>query len=152
VKYYHKVLGCNSRLDTLQAAILRVKLRHLDEFCQARYAVAQYYTQHLKGIRGIEPPVESPFSTHVYHQYTLKVLNGRRDALKAYLETQGIPAMIYYPLPLQAQEAFKPITRAVGSLEVAQRLSDSVLSLPIDTEIRPEEQDRVVEAIKGFFA
>ena len=152
VKYYHKVLGCNSRLDTLQAAILRVKLRHLDEFCQARYAAAQRYTQHLKGIRGIEPPVESPFSTHVYHQYTLKVLNGRRDALKAYLETQGIPAMIYYPLPLQAQEAFKPITRAVGSLEVAQRLADSVLSLPIDTEIKPEEQDRVVEAIKGFFA
>lgn len=101
VKYHHKVIGCNSRLDTIQAAILDVKLKHLDEYCQARNKAAQYYTSYLKDIEGIIVPAELSQSTHVYHQYTLKVLNNKRDALKQYLADGGIPSMIYYPLPLQ---------------------------------------------------
>ena len=91
------------------------------------------------------------FSTHVYHQYTLKVLNDRRDALKKFLEEGGIPAMIYYPLPLQQQEAFKPITRAAESLDTAEQLAGSVLSLPIHTEMIPAQQDLVIERIKEFY-
>ena len=151
VKYHHSVLGCNSRLDTLQAAILDVKLKHLEEYGAARYEAAQYYTRRLSGIEGIITPAEMPYSTHVYHQYTLKVLNGRRDVLKKFLEEGGIPAMIYYPLPLQQQEAFKPITRAAESLDMAEQLAYSVLSLPIHTEMTPEQQDLVIERIKEFY-
>ena len=151
VKYHHAVLGCNSRLDTLQAAILDVKLKHLDEYSAARYEAAQYYTRRLSDIEGIITPAEMPYSTHVYHQYTLKVLNGRRDTLKKFLEEGGIPAMIYYPLPLQQQEAFKPITRAAESLDTAEQLAGSVLSLPIHTEMTPAQQDLVIERIKEFY-
>lgn len=151
VKYHHMVIGCNSRLDTIQAVVLNAKLPHLDEYCEARYAAAQYYTSALKGIDGIITPVEQPNSTHVYHQYTLKVLNGKRDALKQYLADNGIPSMIYYPLPLQQQEAFSNITRAAESLDTAAELAASVLSLPIHTEISHEQQDMVIDAIKSFF-
>lgn len=150
VKYHHSVLGCNSRLDTIQAAVLDVKLKYLDEYSAVRNAAAQYYTRHLKDTEGIIPPEEMPFSTHVYHQYTLKVQNGKRDALKKFLEEAGIPAMIYYPLPLQQQEAFMSVTRAGESLDVAARLSSSVLSLPIHTEITPAQQDFVIGSIKEF--
>lgn len=151
VKYHHKVIGCNSRLDTIQAVVLNAKLPHLDEYCRSRYAAAQYYTSALKGIDGVITPVEQPNSTHVYHQYTLKVLNGKRDALKQYLADNGIPSMIYYPLPLQQQEAFSNITRAAESLDTAAELAASVLSLPIHTEISHEQQDMVIDAIKSFF-
>ena len=133
------------------AVVLNAKLPHLDEYCEARYAAAQYYTSALKGIDGIITPVEQPNSTHVYHQYTLKVLNGKRDALKQYLADNGIPSMIYYPLPLQQQEAFSNITRAAESLDTAAKLAASVLSLPIHTEISHEQQDMVIDAIKSFF-
>ena len=151
IKYHHKVIGCNSRLDTIQAAVLKAKLPHLDEYCAARYAAAQYYTSALKGVDGIITPVEQPNSTHVYHQYTLKVLDGKRDALKQYLADKGIPSMIYYPLPLQQQEAFMHITRAAEKLDTATELAVSVLSLPIHTEITREQQDMVIDAIRSFF-
>lgn len=151
VRYHHAVLGCNSRLDTIQAAVLDVKLKHLDEYSHARYLVAQYYTTHLKEVIGIITPDEMPFSTHVYHQYTLKVLDGKRDALKKYLEEADIPAMIYYPLPLQQQKAFLPIIRAAEALDVAEKLSYSVLSLPIHTEMTREQQDLVIFRIKEFY-
>lgn len=151
VKYHHAVLGCNSRLDTLQAAVLDVKLKHLDEYSEARHAAAQYYTERLKDIPGIWTPEEMPFSTHVYHQYTLQVLDGKRDALKEYLAGAGIPSMIYYPLPLQRQEAFKGITRQAEDLAVAERLAASVLSLPMHTELTNEQQDAVIEAIRSFY-
>lgn len=151
VKYHHKVIGCNSRLDTIQAVVLNAKLPHLDEYCEARYAAAQYYTSALKGVDGVIIPVEQPNSTHVYHQYTLKVLNGKRDVLKQYLADNGVPSMIYYPLPLQQQEAFRNITRAAESLDTAAELAASVLSLPIHTEISHEQQDMVIDAIKNFF-
>lgn len=151
VKYHHSVLGCNSRLDTIQAAVLDVKLKHLDEYSAARYQAARYYSEQLKDIDGIVTPVEMPFTTHVYHQYTLKVPDGKRDALKKFLEEGGIPAMIYYPLPLQQQEAFSTIARAGESLEVAEQLARSVLSLPIHTEMTCGQQDVVISRIKAFY-
>lgn len=151
VKYHHSVIGCNSRLDTIQAVVLKAKLPHLDEYCSARKKAADYYSANLKGVEGIVVPEEIPNSTHVYHQYTLQILDGKRDALKEFLASKGIPAMIYYPLPLQKQEAFKNITRAAESLEISQKLADSVLSLPIHTELNHEEQDIIINAVKEFF-
>lgn len=151
VKYHHSVIGCNSRLDTIQAVVLKAKLPHLDEYCAARKAAADYYTEHLKDVKGIVVPGELPASTHVYHQYTLKILNGKRDELREFLASKCIPAMIYYPLPLQKQEAFKHITRAAESLETSQQLADSVLSLPIHTELTHDQQDIIIAAVKEFF-
>ena len=155
VKYHHDVIGCNSRLDALQAAILDVKLPHLDEYCHARREAAHYYTERFKAFdpeeRHLLTPKELPQSTHVYHQYTLQVPHGQRDALKEHLAAQGIPSMIYYPLPLQEQEAFKPIARAAEPLTVATRLAQSVLSLPMHTELDHTTQDKVVEAVIEFF-
>lgn len=151
IKYHHKVIGCNSRLDTIQAAILDVKLKHLDEYSHNRYEAAQYYSEHLKEVQGIKVPVEMPQSTHVYHQYTIKVQEGKRDELKSFLASKGVPSMIYYPLPLQEQEAFKHITRAAETLHTAKELAYSVLSLPIHTEMTCEQQDLVINAIKDFY-
>ena len=150
-KYYHSVIGCNSRLDTIQAAILDVKLKHLDGYGKARHDAAAYYSENLKDVKGIEIPFEAENSTHVYHQYTLKVLDGKRDALKKHLEDNGIPSMIYYPLPLQEQEAFQFITRTAESLDNAKKLSDSVLSLPMHTELTSKEQDFIIDKIRKFF-
>ncbi|MDR0833718.1 MAG: DegT/DnrJ/EryC1/StrS family aminotransferase [Candidatus Symbiothrix sp.] len=149
-KYHHEVLGCNSRLDTLQAAILNVKLKHLDDYTAARQKAAQIYTQGLKGVEGIVTPKEMSFSTHVYHQYTIKVEGGKRDALKHYLAEQGIPTMIYYPSPLQEQPAFKYIARAGEPLTVAKELSQSVLSLPMHTELTAEQQTYIIDKIKKY--
>ena len=155
VKYHHDVIGCNSRLDTLQAAVLDVKLSHLDEYCAARAAAAAYYTARFKEFdpeeRWLQTPVESPRSTHVYHQYTIKVTGGSRDNLKAYLAEHGIPSMVYYPLPLQQQEAFKHITRSAGSLDNSSECAGSVLSLPIHTELTRDVQDRIIETVVSFF-
>lgn len=151
VKYHHKVIGCNSRLDTIQAAVLRAKLPHLTEYCEARRAAADYYDKALSGVEGIRIPTRQPNSTHVFHQYTLQVADGRRDELKEYLNAQGIPAMIYYPLPLQEQEAFHSITRKGEELNHSSDLAKSVLSIPMHTELTPEIQDVVIGAIKDFF-
>jgi dTDP-4-amino-4,6-dideoxygalactose transaminase len=151
-KYYHEILGCNSRLDAIQAAILNVKLKYLDNYVKARYAAAHFYTTTLSGIDEIVPPKEVPYSTHVYHQYTIQVKNGKRDSLKKYLSDAGIPSMVYYPLPLQEQNAFKKITRAAESLTVSKRLSESVLSLPVHTELATEELEYITAKIKSFFS
>ena len=148
VKYHHQILGCNSRLDTLQAAVLEVKLRHLGEYCAARQEAAARYRALLSDTKGVELPVESHFSTHVYHQFTLKVADGRRDGLKEHLASRGIPSMIYYPLPLHHQQAY----RQDGlSLPVAEALAGSVLSLPMHTELTEGVQERIAEAVKEFF-
>lgn len=151
IKYHHAVIGCNSRLDTIQAAVLDVKLKYLDSYSGARYNAAQYYTQYLKGGEGVITPHEVANSTHVYHQYTLKVPDGKRDSLKRYLEEAGIPVMIYYPLPLQEQEAFKKIARVGESLTISRELADSVLSLPIHTEMETAVQDYIISKIKTFY-
>lgn len=155
VKYHHSVIGCNSRLDSIQAAILNVKLKHLDEYSKARYAAASYYTEKLKAFDPEEKffitPKELVQSTHVYHQYTLKIKNGKRDALKQFLADAGIPSMIYYPLPLQEQEAFKPITRAAENLAISKEIAYSVLSLPIHTEMASDVQDVIIDKVIDFF-
>lgn len=149
------MIGCNSRLDSIQAAVLDVKLKHLDEYCTARYEAASYYTQQLKAFdpeeRYIITPKEHKNSTHVYHQYTLKIKDGKRDALKAFLAEQGVPSMIYYPLPLQEQEAFMPITRAGEALDNAKACAYSVLSLPIHTEMEQEIQNQIIATIINYF-
>ena len=151
VKYYHEILGCNSRLDTLQAAILNVKLQHLDEYIQSRQRAAKIYSEGLKNTDGIILPKEMPHSTHVYHQFTIKVKDGKRNALKAYLSEKGVPSMIYYPLSLSEQNAFKNIVRAAGQLDVSKELASSVLSLPMHTELTEEEQTYIIATVKSFF-
>lgn len=150
-KYVHKVLGVNSRLDTVQAAILDVKLKHLDEYCQARRGVAAYYDDAFRLISAIQMPLRSPFSTHVFHQYTLVVPPPIRDALKDYLQGMGIPSMIYYPIPLHHQEAFRSISRCSENLAVTERLCASVVSLPIHTEMTYEVQDEIIQGVTEFF-
>lgn len=150
-KYYHKMVGCNSRLDTIQAAILDVKLKYIDEFTKARQQAAVRYNQAFATLTDIQTPVESPFSTHVYHQYTIQVKDGKRDALQLYLKEKGIPTMIYYPLPVQEQEAYKWIARPSGDLSVSVRLCKEVLSLPIHTEMTEQEQDFIIENTTNFF-
>lgn len=149
-KYHHKIIGCNSRLDTLQAAILDVKLTHFDEFTNARIEVAQKYDKAFEGLKEIIIPRKSAFSTHIYHQYTLQIQNGKRDAFQEYLKDKGIPSVIYYPLPLQAQEAYKWLARTPGVTHVAKQLSQSVLSLPIHTEMTQAEQEYIIETVQSY--
>lgn len=150
-KYYHQVLGCNSRLDTLQAEILKVKLKHLDTYSAARNKMADYYDLHLSSIAELQIPKRSSFSNHVFHQYTLKIKNGKRDSLQQYLADKKIPSMIYYPLPLYQQEAFQPYVNADFYLATTEILCQEVLSLPIHTEFNKESSDYVIEGIKNFF-
>lgn len=153
VKYKHDILGCNSRLDTVQAAILRVKLRYLDHWCQLRQAAAKRYNALLQDVEQIILPPEMSYSTHVYHQYTIKLKDAeKRDALKIYLQERGVPSMVYYPLPLQHQHAFKGIARQGEVLRNATKLSTCVLSLPIHTELLEDEQQFIAEKIKTFFS
>lgn len=150
-KYYHKVLGCNSRLDTIQAAVLKVKLKHLDEYSAERNKMAAYYDENLKEISGLQIPVRAKNSTHVFHQYTLKVKNGKRDKLQKYLAEKNIPSMIYYPLPLYKQEAFYEYVSKGFSLPVTEQLCSEVISLPIHTEFDLEASNYIVSEIKNFF-
>lgn len=151
IKYRHEVIGCNSRLDTLQAVVLNAKLKHLDEYNNARAEAARHYTRSLGGIEEIALPVESTWGSHVYHQYTIKVKGGRRDALKEYLAKEGIPSMIYYPLPLHRQKAFGAISRVSGELTIAEKLCGEVLSIPMHTELTMEMLERITGTIKRFF-
>src|SRR6056297_16948 len=150
VKYHHDIIGCNSRLDTLQAAILDVKLKYLDTYSRARQKAADYYNEKLNTIQGIKTPAILSQSTHVYHQYTM-VLDESidRDKLKEYLKTKGIPSMIYYPVPLHQQKAYDKNNRN-ESFPVTEKLSKTVLSLPIHTEITTNEQDFIVSSIQNF--
>ena len=150
-KYVHKYIGVNSRLDTIQAAILRIKLRHLDNYSSARRAAAEKYDKLLKGIQDLIIPIRSNNSNHVFHQYTLKVSGGKRDALKKYLEDAGIPAMIYYPISLNEQEAYKSIGRVVGNLDITRNLCNSVLSIPMHTELSDEQINYITNSIINFF-
>lgn len=150
-KYVHKYIGVNSRLDTIQAAILDIKLQYLNQYCNARIAAADFYDELLSDIEGLKVPKRVGNSTHVFHQYTLIISNGKRDALKAYLEKFGIPAMIYYPIPLNEQEAYKGIGTNVGSLENTNYLCKSVLSLPMHTELSKVQQRFIAQCIIDFF-
>ena len=150
-KYVHKYIGVNSRLDTIQAAILNIKLKHLDAYSKARRDAADRYDKLLAGISELITPVRAHNSTHVFHQYTMQIKNGKRDALKKHLETAGIPAMVYYPVPLNEQEAFKTIGAVMGSLDITEELCKSVLSLPMHTELTEAHQVFISEHIQSFF-
>jgi UDP-2-acetamido-2-deoxy-ribo-hexuluronate aminotransferase len=150
-KYYHKYIGCNSRLDSIQAAILEVKLQYLDKYSGARSAAADNYDKMLIEVEQLTIPFRDASSSHVFHQYTLKVKDGQRDALQTYLKEKGIPSMIYYPLPLTEQEAFRELGRKVGDLPVTYQLCKEVISLPMHTELTMEQQVYITDTIKSFF-
>ena len=134
-KYHHKIIGCNSRLDTLQAAVLEVKLPHIDAFAEARRKVAVRYDEALRDDARWAIPFRADYSTHVFHQYTLQIAGGERDDLQQCLKERGIPSMVYYPVPMHKQDAFYGLARNGSSLYVSEQLTRSVLSLPIHTEM-----------------
>lgn len=151
-RYYHSYIGVNSRLDTIQAAILDVKLKRLDEYCEARRKTAAFYDAAFAEIEEMQTPARQPNSTHVFHQYTLQIKNGQRDALMAHLQEKGIPSMTYYPLPLYRQIAFAPYVPEDFVLPVTEILCNSVLSLPIHTEMNEELLNYISGEVKNFFA
>jgi UDP-2-acetamido-2-deoxy-ribo-hexuluronate aminotransferase len=151
-KYYHESIGCNSRLDTLQAAILNVKLTYLDFYRDARNVVASFYDHAFEGIEELTTPSRNTYSNHVFHQYTLKLENElKRDDLKKYLENHGIPSMIYYPLPLYKQEAYKGYLKDGFDLEETTGLCKKVLSLPIHTEMDNDQLSYISKVVLDFF-
>lgn len=149
-KYHHEIIGINSRLDTLQAAILGVKLRHIESFGEARRQVARRYDAELSGCDEWILPVTSSDSTHVYHQYTIRVAAKHRDSLQQYLKEKGVPCMIYYPMPLHRQNAYKDICRHGSDLSEAEKACDEVLSLPIHTEMTEEQQAYIIKTLKEW--
>lgn len=151
IKYHHDLIGCNSRLDTLQAAVLDVKLRHLDDFGTARAAAAAYYTQKLSAVDGLTTPHQSAYSTHVFHQYTMRIHQSRRDQLQTHLKEAGIATAIYYPVPLYKQLAYQTEDNIDLHLEHTELLCAEVLSIPIHTEMNVEIQDYIIKTIQGFF-
>ena len=151
IKYHHDIIGCNSRLDTLQAAILDVKLKYLNDYSAARQEAANYYNELLKNISGIITPKVSTYSTHVYHQYTLVLGDSiNRNEMQNFLKEKGIPSMIYYPVPLHKQKAYLKKNNEQQAFPVTEGLSKTVLSLPIHTEITKEEQEFIVSWINEF--
>lgn len=148
-RYYYDRIGVNSRLDTIQAAILDVKLKYLDQYIESRQKAAHFYDEQLKGVDGVHTPARFDHSTHVFHQYTLvldETIN--RDELKSHLESKGIPAMIYYPVPLHSQEAYS--FSHFGNLTVTKKLCETVISLPMHTELTEEQQSLICEEIRNF--
>jgi len=151
VRYHYNDIGVNSRLDTIQAEILRVKLRYLDQFNSARQAVADYYDKAFWGCTQIETPEREKYSSHIFHQYTIKVKNGLRDDLKKYLDEIRIPSMIYYPGPLHMQEAYRYLGYNESDFPVTNMLCSEVLSLPMHTEMEQEQLEIITQGILNFF-
>jgi len=151
VQNYHDEIGVNSRLDSIQAAVLRIKLRHLDEYAAARNKAAAYYDKAFKGHTQITTPVRAMQSTHVFHQYTL-VLNGSdRNMLREHLASLSIPSMIYYPVPLHMQKAYTDSRYTEGDFPVTESLCKNVISLPIHTELTEADLERITSGVLGFF-
>lgn len=149
-RYYYEVVGCNSRLDTLQAAILNIKLKHIDEYIKARQAVADFYDAAFANNPKIKTPFRAPYCTHVFHQYTL-VLNGvDRDGLNAFLAEHKIPSMIYYPVPGHQQQMFAHYETAKVSLPVTDWLTERVISLPIHTEMDHEQLNFITAKVLEY--
>jgi len=148
-RYYHDRIGVNSRLDAIQAAVLRIKLRHLDEYNAARTAVADAYDSAFAQMDLITTPYRSDHSTHVYHQYVMRIADGRRDDLAAYLKEKDIPHNIYYPVPLYKQKAFAEFSD-VDHLPVTETLCEEVIALPIHTEMTQDMIDHICNHVKSF--
>lgn len=150
VRYYHDYVGVNSRLDSIQAAVLKIKLQHLDQYNAARRAAARRYTEGFAGCPKLKTPETAPFTDHVFHQYTL-VTNGlNRDGLQAFLQEKNIPAMIYYPVPLHRQKAYIAPRYKDEDFPVTIALCNSVISLPIHTELGEEQQSYIIESVLEY--
>ena len=147
IRYHHDLIGVNSRLDTIQAAILDTKLPHLDDYIAARQRAADYYDHAFAGCNKIIVPERSKNSTHVFHQYTLRIVGADRDALREALTQAGVPAMIYYPIPLHLQKAYQDPRYKQGDFPVAERLASCVLSLPMHTELDDEQLAFITEQV-----
>ncbi|MFZ7145647.1 MAG: DegT/DnrJ/EryC1/StrS family aminotransferase [Bacteroidota bacterium] len=151
VQYYHDEIGVNSRLDSIQAAVLRIKLRHLDEYAAARRSVADYYDKAFANHKNIVTPERTKLSNHVFHQYTLVLKDANRDKLREYLASKEIPAMIYYPVPLHLQKAYRDPRYKEGDFPVTEKLCASVIALPIHTEMNEETLSYITKNVLGFF-
>nr|WP_294871413.1 DegT/DnrJ/EryC1/StrS family aminotransferase [uncultured Pedobacter sp.] len=150
-KYHHETIGVNSRLDTIQAAILDVKLGYLNDYSAARQKVAVQYDNAFSSLSGLNIPARAKYSTHVFNQYTCRIEKGRRDEFKAYLQQKGIPSMVYYPIPVHLQQAYKVYGYQEGDFPIAERLCKEVISLPIHTEMKDEVQNYIIENVVNFF-
>lgn len=151
IRYHHDRIGVNSRLDSIQAAILDVKLNHMEEYIDHRQAAARFYDEALADIPQIILPKKNPHSTHSYHQYTIQVPAEKRDDLQQYLKVNGIFSMIYYPIPLHLQKAYRDDRYRPGDFPVAEHLSKVVLSLPMHTELKHEVLAYISRKIHEFF-
>jgi dTDP-4-amino-4,6-dideoxygalactose transaminase len=151
MKYHHDDIGINSRLDTIQAAVLNVKLKHLDQFNAARRSVADFYDKTFSGCSSIVVPERAEYSSHIFHQYTIRVNNGKRDELKKYLESFKIPSMIYYPGPLHVQDAYRYFGYNENDFPVTSELCREVLSLPMHPDMEQEQLDYIVLKVLNFF-
>ena len=147
VRYHHDLIGVNSRLDSIQAAVLDAKLPHLDEYIAARQKAAAYYDQAFANCEQLLIPGREAHSTHVFHQYTLRVVGADRDKLREGLAAKGIPAMIYYPVPLHQQKAYLDPRYKDGDFPVAERLAGCVLSLPMHTELDQEQLEYITSNV-----
>jgi len=150
IKYYHDYIGVNSRLDAIQAAILSVKLKYLDKYNLARQKVAEYYDNAFMNIPGIVVPFRAGYSNHIFHQYTLKIKNNKRNELKNYLQSKGIPSVIYYPVPLHLQKAFGFLGYKKGDFPVTEELCETVISLPMHTELDEEQTSYISRTVIDF--
>jgi dTDP-4-amino-4,6-dideoxygalactose transaminase len=149
-QYYHDDIGVNSRLDSLQAAVLRIKLRRLKEYNQARRAAAAAYDAAFGGHPNLEIPQRTPWSSHVFHQYTLKVIGKDRNALRDFLSSKDVPAMIYYPVALHMQSAYQDDRYAKGAFPVTEELVDQVISLPMHTELEKDQLEYIINQVLEF--
>ncbi len=147
VRYYHDEIGVNSRLDSIQAAVLRIKLRHLDEYIAARQKAAARYDEAFKHVAQLTTPVRAKNSTHVFHQYTLQTDGVSRDDIVEHLGSKNIPAMIYYPVPLHMQKAYTSARYKEGMFPVTEQLCKSVFSLPMHTELMDDQQSAIIDAV-----
>lgn len=150
VRYYHDLVGCNSRLDTLQAAILNIKLPLLDNYIAARQSLAARYTKAFAGNKHIKTPVIAPYSSHVFHQYTLILDGVDRNGLNQYLADKGIPSMIYYPVPAHRQKMFDSFSLATADLPVTDWLTERVISLPMHTEMEEDQLNFITSNVLGY--
>jgi dTDP-4-amino-4,6-dideoxygalactose transaminase len=150
VRYYHDDIGVNSRLDSLQAAVLKVKLQYLDEYALARKKVADAYDKAFGKCKELITPVRFPNSTHVFHQYTLKVQGIDRGKLQEFLASKDIPAMIYYPVPIHLQKAYLDPRYKPGDFPVTEKLSESVISLPMHTEMDEDQLNFITSSVLEF--
>jgi dTDP-4-amino-4,6-dideoxygalactose transaminase len=149
-RYYHDMVGCNSRLDTMQAAVLGIKLKNLDNYIKARIAVADYYDRAFLNHSKITTPFRAPYSSHVFHQYTLQLNGVDRDGLNKWLADQQVPSMIYYPVPAHRQKMFEAFGGEKFSLKVTDWLTERVISLPMHTEMDEEQLKFVTEKVLEY--